>query len=423
MKYFLKVTLIILILFAACSKNDITLPPYNPEKNLENTVPISNSVMKNMEGIYRLSGGNGNLGSEFVCKVSKQRVSFFSNESGIFIILKYGLNPVDSSIQFAGFWRYSEKTTQGKIGFAIAKDSGAVDLIQNQIADNINIRGIYLGEDLYTKSLSINFYRHFSQAIIDRENDNDINNDFAIFAHHGIQTTANPPYAENSIDAVLNGEDYGVNGLEFDVRMTKDNVPICIHDATINTRLTLKGPLSGSYDQYNFSLLSDYIRLRDGQKIPSVEEVLNTFIESTTMKFMWLDVKGNTDIFKHLDPIVRNANAYAASLNRDVIIFADMPTQEVIEQFQDWPAYADLPTMCELSLQDVIDNGCKYWGPRYSEGLLLDDVDQAHSLGIKVYSWTLNDKTIIRNYLENGRFDGMITDYPAYIVYNYYTMF
>ncbi len=418
-----KTTILILIIFISCSKNEITLPPYNPETNLENTVPISNTIIEKMEGIYRLSGGNGNLGSEFVCKVSKHRISFFSNQSGIYFILKYGLNPVDSSIQFAGFWRYSEKTTQGKIGFYIPKDSGAAELLQNQVADNINIMGMYLDEDLYTRTVSYKFHRHFSQAIIDRESDNDVNNDFAIFAHHGIQTTSNPPYAENSLDGVINGEDYGVNGLEFDVRMTKDHVPICIHDGTINTRLTLKGPLAGSYDQYNFSVLSDYIRLKDGQKIPSVEEVLNAFIESTTLKFMWLDVKGNTDIFKYLEPIVRNAYAHAATLNRDVIIIADIPTQEVIDEYRAWPAYSDLPSMCELSLQDVIDNGCEYWGPRYSEGLLLDEVDQAHSLGIKVYSWTLNDKNIIRNYLENGRFDGMITDYPAYIVYDYYTMF
>jgi glycerophosphoryl diester phosphodiesterase len=61
--------------------------------------------------------------------------------------------------------------------------------------------------------------------------------------------------------------------------------------------------------------------------------------------------------------------------------------------------------------------------PRFSEGLLLDDVDKAHGLGIKVYSWTLNDMTLVNNYLQNGRFDGLLSDYPAYIVYDYYTMF
>jgi glycerophosphoryl diester phosphodiesterase len=54
---------------------------------------------------------------------------------------------------------------------------------------------------------------------------------------------------------------------------------------------------------------------------------------------------------------------------------------------------------------------------------LLEDVVKAHANGIKVISWTLNDKGLIKNYLQNGEFDGFITDYPAYVVYDYYTMF
>jgi glycerophosphoryl diester phosphodiesterase len=408
----------ILLFLFSCTKNDITLPPYNPELNLEGTLPISDSIMRNMEGIYHLAGGTEKLGIQFVCKVSKRKVSFFSNSNGIFIILKYGFNPVDSSIQFAGFWRHSENTTQGKIGFAITKSGGSMDLIQNQIADNISINGLFLDVDLITKSLSFNFERHFTQFAT--------TNEFAIFAHHGVQTTANPPYAENSLDGVLNDEDYGVNGIEFDVRMTKDHVPICIHDASINTRLTIKGPLSGDYDQYDFSVLTNYVRLIDGQKIPSVEEVLHTAIVSTNIKYVWLDVKGNTDIFKYLEPVIRNAYAEANALNRTIHIIGDLPSTSVITEYQKQPSYVNdptLPKMCELEIQDVIDNKCQYWGPRYSEGLLLNEVDYAHSLGIKVFSWTLNDKNIIRNYLENGRFDGFISDYPAYVVYDYYTMF
>jgi glycerophosphoryl diester phosphodiesterase len=95
----------------------------------------------------------------------------------------------------------------------------------------------------------------------------------------------------------------------------------------------------------------------------------------------------------------------------------------VIDEFNSWPAYADLPTMCEQTLQDVIDTKSEYFGPRYTEGLLPDDVNKAHDLGIKVISWTLNDKSLILNYLQNGQFDGFISDYPAYVVYDFYTLF
>jgi hypothetical protein len=64
---------------------------------------------------------------------------------------------------------------------------------------------------------------------------------------------------------------------------------------------------------------------------------------------------------------------------------------------------------CELTLQDVIDNKCQYWGPRYTEGLFPDQVEQAHSMGIKVYSWTLNDKNLIVNYL---KMENLMALYP-----------
>jgi glycerophosphoryl diester phosphodiesterase len=191
----------------------------------------------------------------------------------------------------------------------------------------------------------------------------------------------------------------------------------------INIRLTQKGPLSGDFDQYSFQFLRDFITLVDGQKIPSVEEVLRVVIDSTNLKYVWLDIKGNPGVFTHLEPVVRAAMDRATSKGRNLTIFAGLPSTDVIDQFRAQPSYASLPTLCELSVDCAIENKSKFFGPRYSEGLLLEDVDRAHAAGIKVISWTLNDKSIIHNYLRNGRFDGFITDYPAYVINDYYTNF
>ncbi len=404
--------LLLLFCFLAilgCKKNEITIPPINPDENLANTQAISSAVMKKMEGIYALSSGSNSLGEQFVCKVSRYKVSFFSNKEGIFMILKYGLKSSDGSIQFSGFWRYSEKKDQGNIQFSISAGNGASDLL-NGIINQLKITGVNSGNDM-----QLTYQRHFSATAI--------NKGFMIMAHHGVQTTSDPPYAENSLLGVLNDEDYGVTGMEFDVRMTKDHVPICVHDATIDTRLTLKGPLSGNWDQYSFNLISSYITLIDGQKVPSVEQVLNKFIDSTNLTYMWLDIKGNTDIFKYLEPVIRRAYARAAAQNRKVVLFAGLPSADVIDELHKQPSYADLPTLCEQSVDLAIENGSMFYGPRFTEGLVLDAVKKAHSNGIKVISWTLNDKALIKNYLQNGQFDGFISDYPAYVVYDFYTLF
>ena len=398
-----------LLLLAGCRKNEITPPPSNNDENLVNTQSVAGAVMKKMEGIYTLNTGSASLGNQFVCKVSRFKVSFFSDKEGIFIILKYGLNAADGSIQFSGFWRYSEKKDQGNIQFSISAANGATDLL-NGIVKQLTLTGVNAGNDM-----QLIYQRPFSAIAI--------NKDFMFMGHHGVQTTSDPPDPENSLLGVLNAEDFGVRGLEFDVRLTKDNVPICVHDATIDTRLTQKGPLSGNWDQYTFNLISSYVRLLDGEKVPSVEQVLNTFIDSTNLSFMWLDVKGNTDIFRYLEPVIRKAYARAATQNRKVIFFAGLPSAKVIDEFHKQPSYADLPTLCEQSVDLAIENKSKFFGPRFTEGLILDDVAKAHSNGIKVISWSINDKGLIKYYLQNGQFDGFISDYPAYVVYDYYTMF
>lgn len=426
--------LVVISLVLSCTQNEITPPPESPEIILANTTPISNTIMENMEGIYTLvDGSDSQLGTEFVCKVSLNKVSFFSNQNGIFFILDYGLAS-DGSIKFAGFWRVSETKGQGLIAFAMPKDSGASDLVNTGTATTIRMGGTFRSGT----PIILKYDRPFSNKTK--------TNEFMIFGHHGVQTTANPPYAENSLKGVYNAAGYGVNGIEYDIRLTKDNVPICIHDAAINNRLTMKGPIFGNYEQYSFAFLEQYVVLVDGQRIPSLEHVLNVMVDSTDLKYAWLDIKGNPEVFKYLEPVIRNAYARAVAKSRDVTIFAGLPSDAVISEFNKQPTYKSgnpnwasdpsrdtnyppytlpLPTLCELSIDCAIANGSSFFGPRYSEGLLLSDVERAHGLNpaIKVISWTLNDKNTIRTYMKDGKFDGFITDYPAYVNYYYYTMY
>lgn len=405
-----------------CTQSEITSPPGSNDANLAGTTAIpfvGSNTIKAMEGIYTLSGGDEGLGSTFVCKVSKHKVSFFSNNNGLHILLKYGYRASDGSVQFSGFYRFSESPVQGNIQFSIASADGVADLLAG-IPNNLVIKGVF-----GSSQLTLQFHRHFS--------DYATNNPFMVFAHHGIQTTVDPPYAENSLNMIINAEDYGVTGLELDVRLTKDNVPILVHDPTINTRLTKKGPLFGSWDQYSFAFISQYVKLIDGQRVPSVEEAITAFIDSTTLTYFWMDIKGNPDIFKYLEPIVRNGYERAAAKNRNVVIFAGLPSSDVIDELNKQPTYkstnpayaysAPLPTLAEESVDKAIANNCQFFGPRYTLGLLLTDVEKAHNQGIKVISWTLNARGLIVNYLQNGKFDGFITDYPAYVVYEFYTRF
>lgn len=93
-----------------------------------------------------------------------------------------------------------------------------------------------------------------------------------MYAHRGLHRMkknedALPP--ENSYSAIKLAADKGY-GIEFDVHLTKDNVPVVFHDDTLNRICGVKGYLR----DYTFEELKQFRLLGTDEQIPSFEEVL-----------------------------------------------------------------------------------------------------------------------------------------------------
>lgn len=86
---------------------------------------------------------------------------------------------------------------------------------------------------------------------------------------------------DNSIPAIECAIKYGADMVELDVRPTKDNVLVLMHNATINATTTGKGNVSDlTYDelmQYNMQKNGVVYKDSDGNpvKVPTLEEALN----------------------------------------------------------------------------------------------------------------------------------------------------
>lgn len=381
-------------LLVSCGPIAVIAPPGSDPANLAGTKPVSHSVLQKMEGIYLLAAGSNDLGKRFVCKVSRTRVAFFSEKKGIYFILQPGLHQPDGTIRYAGFWRYTKNKKQGNILLTGKENSKTLEG---------NIDG---------KTFSLQFERPFSEEVV--------NKNFIILGHRGVQTEAYPPYAENSLDALTHVEEYGVSGMEMDIRLTSDNIPICMHDANITSRTTLKTSLTGKWSDHTYQSIKENVRLRDGQKVPTLEEALNTFVDSTGLTYLWMDIKGGKDIFKYIEPLVRKAYAKAAAANRRVVLIAGIPSDEVVSELHAQPTYKALPTLFEQSVDLAIENNGLFYGPRFTEGLHLEEADKAHSKKIKMFCWTINKQRTIKKYLKEGKFDGFLTDNPAFVVYELY---
>ncbi len=69
--------------------------------------------------------------------------------------------------------------------------------------------------------------------------------------------------------------EFGSTGIEIDVRLTKDGVPVLYHDNTLNLRETQKSGLTGPIENYTYDQLSTFVRLVHGEKIPTLREALD----------------------------------------------------------------------------------------------------------------------------------------------------
>jgi glycerophosphoryl diester phosphodiesterase len=97
-----------------------------------------------------------------------------------------------------------------------------------------------------------------------------------------------------------------------------------------------------------------------------------------------------------------------------------MTTDDLVNAFQQVPNFQNIPTICELTIDDLNTLNSQVWSPRFTEGTQNSEVEQLHSQGKLAITWTVNVPALTRQYLTDGIFDGMLTDYPTELAYYYY---
>ncbi|MDC7953622.1 glycerophosphodiester phosphodiesterase [Liquorilactobacillus mali] len=86
-----------------------------------------------------------------------------------------------------------------------------------------------------------------------------------IFGHRGFPAK----YAENSLEGFRYAIEHHIDGLEFDVHLTKDNIPVVLHDETVDRTTNEKGEIRS----FSLSELKE-LKLENGESIPTLKEVL-----------------------------------------------------------------------------------------------------------------------------------------------------
>ncbi len=207
-------------------------------------------------------------------------------------------------------------------------------------------------------------------------------------------------YGENTILTIHLGVLAGADGVEYDVRKTRDGKIVLIHDDTIDR--TTDG--TGKVSDYTYEELSQF---NAGYQscIPLLENVLRLFNHC----FHNIELKEpiGEDVLKLITKHIPEERVLVSSFNWDDLtpfVFTNIPTallagEEKVRELGEAGCVAA-----------ALARGGKAINPHFSV-TTPSLVALAHKHGLKVYVWSVNEPDDIARMKKIG-VDGIISDYP-----------
>jgi len=381
--------------------------------------PFSTTTRRAMEGVYAVTNGADRFGSQVALKWTYTLegtdttffLSIFTGQDAAFFNLEG--RPDSDSLVVAGFWRKLVNTETGQARLTLrVRRNGQTRVYSGRLTpgDTLSLEGVY-GDNTAqpTRPLTLLYQRPLNPA------------PYEILAHRaGGRTSDLLPVSENSIDMIKLASRLGATGIEIDVRYTKDGVPILYHDNKLNLRLIQKNGLIGAVEEYTYQQLSTHVRLINGEKIPTLEEALETVIANTTLRFVWLDTKyiGPMDKVQAIQQTYRQR---AIRARRDLRIVIGLPSTEAVEAYRALTNKENTPILCELDTAVTRSLNARIWAPRWTLGPQTAEVKAMQAENRTVFVWTLDEAQFIQQYISEGQFDGILSNYSTLVAYYHYT--
>lgn len=199
---------------------------------------------------------------------------------------------------------------------------------------------------------------------------------------------------ENTREAFINGVDiHGCEGLECDVRVSKDGVYVVLHDETTNR---LGGSLTVADATYEQLQAEVYTQIRDGKtytgKICTVAEFLDICVEKNVfpvIELKWSTGINNNDMsnFQGLMELVREKGL------QDKAVFLTSMQQSLLyirKHYPEMKCQFLCTKLAESKVQWCQENQLE---PSVSKGYINAKlIDAYKDVDLKMASWTVNKK-------------------------------
>lgn len=411
------VVLVSLLSFSCRRELELVTPTDTAGIFLADTKPLRPVTRASMEGVYRVLQGQNVFGDFVVLKWSGVAggadtaltlSGFFGRDAGYCIVSGGSL---DSTLFFSGTWRKMMNTETGLMRWTVLSTTGGRQLMKSVPVigkDSITIYGTYgNGEENPSRSFVLQYDRplHTGKS--------------QIIAHRGGGRTSDMlPVSENSVEMILYAEKLGATVIEVDVRPTKDGVPVLYHDNTLSLRLVQKCGLVGGIEDYTYAQLQGLVRFIHGERLPTFREVLDAALYRTNLRGVYIDTKPTMPV-SVLVQIQQEYMAKAAAAGRKFDLLIGIPSDDKMNELKALPNYTQIPSLCELTVDDVRAVNSKAWAPRFTLGTQSDLVAQMHAESRLAFVWTLDVPDLVEQFLAAG-YDGILTNYsPMVAYYNY----
>ncbi|MBP9211593.1 MAG: hypothetical protein KBF97_02275 [Bacteroidetes bacterium] len=245
---------------------------------------------------------------------------------------------------------------------------------------------------------------------------------FAVIAHRGGGRNSDRlPESENSLGMIAIAQQFGANGIEIDVRLTKDGVPILFHDENFSPRLVNTDYLVGPVSNFTFAAIRTLGTLKNGERVPTLREALLTVVDGTGLVTVWLDIK-SPDALRPAAQLAAEFQRRADSLGRPLTIYLGLASEELVERYHREGLTAGANALCEVSVDAVRSVNARVWAPRWTLGPMRAQAEQLRAEGRRTIVWTLDQKEFITPFFTENAVDGILTNYPALVAFEYHVL-
>lgn len=206
---------------------------------------------------------------------------------------------------------------------------------------------------------------------------------------------------ENSIASFNYAKKMKIKAIELDVQLTKDGVPIIMHDKLLD-RTTNS---TGFVREYTHEDLKQNMLLKNGEKIPTLEEILDIFKDTNTTCYIEIideeAIKTVVDLIKTKQMVPHTViSSFIHSVAQDV--------KQQFPEFRTMILYEGSPIN---PVQLARDANADEVGLGF-ESINTKVVSALIHAQIPVYAWTVNDKREIE-IAKNMGLSGIFTDYVS----------